>query len=383
MLPLMGYVKNGLMDYKIMPLEDELPFESPEEAFIRMSKSILSSLNIEKSKYKLEWEEIPEGSHENIAAVDGGSGILFLNQGQVMFLTSSSLFQRDERIRRSRKYHMGVLDAFAHNERVSICRKTMEVKMAIRTVESLNPDLLLLDGSLKAFVDGDIWATPFGSRYPASDVRKFLDKLLMGIEGMGLDLASGFVPLTHSQEYSREIDAMIGEVLEGSGGTLRKDELLRARAYLERYEFLYSMNKLLSMSKNVVAISKRSGSNAYFGSEIPDIEIVRRCYEMRPGFLKPISMNLDFQYHGIDSSYPIKLTYARLERGANVLRIEVLGDREDIGEILGSLARDSIKGYPYHLRIAHEMAKVGRKLIQFLTKNLHLDLVSGREVLGE
>jgi len=380
----LSYVKIELMHYKIMPLEDELSLESPEEAFIRMSKDILSSLNIERSKYKLKWEEIPEGSHERIAAVDGGSGILFLNQGQVMFLTSSSLFQKDDAIRRARKYHMGVLDAFAHTERVSICRKTMEIKMALRTIESLNPDLLLLDGSLKAFVDGDIWATPFGSRYRVSEVRKFLDKFLMGIEGMGLDLTSGLIPLTQSREHSRDIDAIIEEVLREKGGeTLGRDEFLRARAYLERYEFLYSLNKLLSTSKKIVAISKRSGGSAYFRSNVPDIEIVRRCCEMKPGFLEPIPMDLDFQNHGIDSSYSIYLTYARLERGANVLRVEALGDSDDVSEIIGSLARNSIKGYPYHLRIAHEMAKVGRKLIHFLVKNLHLDIVSGREVLGE
>ena len=368
----------------------DLPLESVEDILPEIRK-VLTNLSTEGPGYPtdISWiEDFPDGSHNSIAAVDGGSSRSPINQGQVVFLVSSSLIERGESVKRARKYQAGILDDMGHIERISTCRETMEVKMALRTVESLDPELLLLDGSLEALVNRDIWATPFGARYGVQPIRWFLEELLIGFNEMGLDVTSGFNSLTLSHSNSEDIDHVIVEYYRTRvGRDPRRDELLRARIFLERYEMLVSLNKLLNKSRRLIAISKRSGSRIYFRSRAPDIEIVRRRFSLKEGYLRPISAELRFpEYYVIESSYPITVTYAKLERYANPLRIEVLGEHDEssVGRMLSSLAKSSVRGYPYHLRIAHEMAKIGRGELSYLLRNLGLvDWTSGREVLGE
>ncbi|MEM1984477.1 MAG: DNA double-strand break repair nuclease NurA [Candidatus Korarchaeum sp.] len=365
----------------------DLPFESIEEAILRIRCNV-SGFSAEGASYPVEglWRtDLPGDFHGSIAAVDGGSSRGPINQGQVIFIASSSLFERGKSVRRARKYQIGVLDDLWHSERISTCRETMEVKMALRATESLDPEILLLDGSLEALISRDAW-TPFGARYGSQPLRSFLEDILSEMEG--IDLTGDLVPLTLNQATSETVDSIIeGYYVHKVGRAPRRDELLRARIFLERYETLISLNELLTNSKRLVAVSKRSGSKIYFRSKIPDIEIVRKSFLFKTGYLRPIRSELRFPaYYGIDSSYPITITYAKLERNANPLRIEIVGEHDEnsLGRIIGFLAKNSIRGYPYHLRMAHEMAKVSREEVLHLLKNLHLtERPSGREVLGE
>lgn len=371
----------------------DLPLESIEDAILRMRSSISSFLS-EGTSHPLEgsWrEDLPNDSYESIAAIDGGSGKWPINQGQVIFVTSSSLFERGRFNRRARKYQVGVLDDLWNNERISICRETMEVKMALRAVESSDPEVVLLDGSLESLV-GDETRTPFGARYGFQHLRRLfpLEEIVSKLSAEGIDLKSGLISLTLSFDNSEAVDRIVEEYYKSK---LRRapdrDELLRARIFLERYETLVSLNELLSKSRRLVAVSKRSGSRLYFRFKVPDMEVVRRSYRFKAGYLEPKRVELkfpDYYRTELSRSYPLTVTYAKLERNASPLRIEVLGEHDDsfLSKVLGSLSGSSVMGYPYHLRLAHEMARIGRKEMVHLLRNLHLiDRVSGREILGE
>lgn len=371
-----------------MPERGDLPFESIEDIIIMIRGDLRRSLAEEEGRLvdPLWRSDLPDQIHGSIAAIDGGSNRRRINQGQVVFITSSSLFERGSRVRRARKYQVGVLDDIWHGERISICRETMEVKMALRTIESSNPEILLLDGSLEALAGERL--TPFGSRYRFLHTRRFLEDVVDEIREAGIGLTDGLVSLLLNPGNSEIVDGIIEEYYRSKlGEELRRDELVRIRMFLERYETLISLNELLSKSERLVAISKRSGSRVYFESRIPDLEIVRRSCPLKTGYLIPKKISLRFpEYYGIESSYPITITYAKFERNSNPLRIEVLGehDEQSMGRILSSLARSAVRGYPYHLRVAHEMARIGRGEVLHLMKNLRLtDWISGREVLGE
>ncbi|MDW8036022.1 MAG: DNA double-strand break repair nuclease NurA, partial [Candidatus Korarchaeum sp.] len=190
---------------------EDLPFELLEDAIFRIRRNI-SSFSTEGMNQPIEsfWRaDLPNDFHGSIAAIDGGSSRGPINQGQVIFITSSSLFGRGESVRRARKYQIGILDDLWHNERISICRETMEIKIALRASESLNPEVMLLDGSLEALISRDAW-TPFGARYGSQHLRSFfLEDILSEIRDLGIDLTSGLVSLTLSQDLSEGIDSII------------------------------------------------------------------------------------------------------------------------------------------------------------------------------
>ncbi len=375
-----------------MKVESELPFESIEEAVIearsRISSFLFPRSGVEGdallSVIRREWRSgISQGSVERIAAIDGSNNSEYLTLGQVIFAVSASFFMKDTEPVVARKYQIGVMDDYHYRERVSLCRETMELKMALRSLE-LGPEILLMDGSFLAMVDRGLWSTPYGQKVPYH-----MRRILREVEStLGLNLTEGLVSYTHLVNLMGKIEEIVASVLEEeSGKPPQRDEIRRAMAFIERYEVLCSLNELLRRGRGVlVAVAKRSSSRLYFNSRLPDMEVVRRYTSLEPGYLSPKVVELSFpEYSGIDDTYPISLTYVRLERATSPLRVEVVGnvDESVLEELLGSLARYSVRGYPYHLRRVHELAKIGRDLMSHLSRNLLIPEVSGRERLGE
>ncbi len=375
-----------------MKVETGLPFESIEEAVIearsRVSSFLFPKSGVEGdallSVIRREWRGgMRPGRMERIAAIDGSNNSDYLTLGQVIFVTSASLFMKDSEPVVARKYQIGIMDDYHYRERISFCRETMEVKMALRSLE-LGPEILLMDGSILAMVDRGMWSTPYGQKVPYH-MRRILREVESALE---VDLTEGLVSHTHLMDISSRIEDIVTSSLESEKGRPpERDEVRRAMAFIERYELLSSLNELLRRGEGVlVAVAKRSGSRLYFNSRLPDMEVVRRYTSLEPGYLGPKLTELHFpEYSGIDDTYRITLTYARLERATNPLRVEIVGDVDEstIEEVLGSLAKFSVRGYPYHLRRVHELAKIGRDLMSHLARNLLIPEVSGRERLGE
>ncbi len=375
-----------------MKVESGLPFETIEEALVGARERITSLIfprggmegEALLSVIRREWRSgIEDGGLERIGAIDGSSNSDYLTLGQVIFVTSASLFMRDSEPVVARKYQIGVMDDFHYRDRVASCRETMEVKMALRSLD-LRPEIVLMDGSFLAMASRGLWATPYGWKVP-----HHMRRILMAVESsLGVGLTGGLISITHQIDTARRLEELVRSLLEEEKGTPPdKDEIRRAVAFVERYESLLSLNRLLSQGERVlIAIAKRSGSRSYFNHRLPDMELVRRYTGQEPGYLAPKVLELRFpDYSGIGRGYKITLTYARLERGTNPLRIEIVGEVSDqrLEEILGSLAGFSVKGYPYHLRRVHELTKVGRDLMMHLAKNLMMPEISGRERLGE
>ncbi len=368
----------------------KLPFESIEEAVVRARSCISSFLATNNgvkgrasiSMLRRNWiSELPEPEYSKIAAVDGSNNSDYLTLGQVLFVTSASLFFKDEEAVRARKYQIGVIEDYYLRERISFCRETMEVKMGIKSLD-LSPEVLLMDGSFIASINRGL-STPYGQRVPYH-MRRMLEEVRNQLK---YDLTDGLSSITHQAEVSDLIESIVRTILEEElGRSPKKDEIMRAKAFIEGYEKLLSLNRLFKERNSViVAIAKRSSSSSYFDDRTPDLEIVRR-YSNQIGFLVPKVTQLTFpEFSGIEDSYPITLTYARLEKNANPLRVEIVGslDYEKVARLISSLAKYSVRGYPYHLRIVHEMTKIDKEKMLHLARNLKIVGISGREILGE
>jgi NurA-like 5'-3' nuclease len=68
------------------------------------------------------------------------------------------------------------------------------------------------------------------------------------------------------------------------------------------------------------------------------------------------------------------------------IKLEIPGaaGKEEIERLMGQLGNDSVDGYPYVLRLAHEKGKVSREEMGKIANLLGLQVeFGGREVLGE
>ncbi len=136
---------------------------------------------------------------------------------------------------------------------------------------------------------------------------------------------------------------------------------------------------------NVVFIAKRSQGRELLGGPLGDIFYFSRA-SASAGFSAPCSTK------------GVTHFYARLEDGAECLRIEVVGDMgappcdeasrdgdwKEVMRLLDELAHGAVGGYPYVLIQAHEIAHIGDREMEAIANLLGAGILeSGREVLGE
>ncbi|BBE42208.1 DNA double-strand break repair nuclease NurA [Conexivisphaera calida] len=178
-------------------------------------------------------------------------------------------------------------------------------------------------------------------------------------------------------ESSRRVDMVL---LDGS---------LMARAYDQRSKSIGALHDVLPelrSMENAVFVAKRSQGNELVGGPLGDIYYFSRA-TVSAGFSAPCV------------SEGITHFYARLEDGAECLRVEVPGRLDDappcreasaegewteVRRVLDGLAHGIVGGYPYVLILAHERAHVGDRDIRAIANVMGVSfLESGREVLGE
>ncbi len=125
------------------------------------------------------------------------------------------------------------------------------------------------------------------------------------------------------------------------------------------------IRKIITKRNNVIFVSKTSDSNVQFGSVAGDIFYYNHA-TMSPGFSIP------YVDDSLGESYSITTSYVRLSENTPIMKMELLGDdftNSDMMKIMNVLSVESIGGYPYCLKIAHNECKISRK---DLKKIVHL-----------
>ena len=140
--------------------------------------------------------------------------------------------------------------------------------------------------------------------------------------------------------------------------------------------------KTMKKNDNVIFVSKTSNTRAQFeklGSIAGDIFYYNHASQT-PGFSK-VFIDPKFGKDKIISSI-----YARLNDSLPLIKIEFLGknySEEKIRKILNKLYKNSVSGYPYSLKLAHNNCKIsGRDLAKLVSLHGLSTEIGSREVLG-
>lgn len=143
-----------------------------------------------------------------------------------------------------------------------------------------------------------------------------------------------------------------------------------------------SVIKVIKKNNNVIFVSKTSNTRAQFekfNSIAGDIFYYNHATNT-PGFSKLFK---DLKY-GKDKV--ISSTYVRLNDSLPLIKIEFLGDShsdEEVKTLLNKLNKNSIGGYPYALKLAHNNCKIsGRDLAKLVSLHGLSSEIGSREVLG-
>jgi NurA-like 5'-3' nuclease len=143
-----------------------------------------------------------------------------------------------------------------------------------------------------------------------------------------------------------------------------------------------SVLKVMKKNNNVVFVAKTSNTRAQFerlNSMAGDIFYYNHA-TTTPGFSKLFK---DPKY-GKDKV--ISSTYARLSESLPLIKIELLGEshsEEEIKTLLNKLYKNSVAGYPYALKLAHNNCKIsGRDLAKLVSLHGLSSEIGSRKVLG-
>jgi hypothetical protein len=132
--------------------------------------------------------------------------------------------------------------------------------------------------------------------------------------------------------------------------------------------------KELMQQEGMLYISKKSFSNTALRGGLGDMFYFNRV-STRPGYSSPFT----------DRS-GVAVSYLRLAEDAPCIKLEIPGSagKEEIERLMDLLAGDSVEGYPYVLRLAHERGKISHEEMGKIARLLGLEVeFGGRQVLGE
>lgn len=187
-------------------------------------------------------------------------------------------------------------------------------------------------------------------------------------------------PELESQASKMEIDACSASVDKADVVTL--DGSLYSQ-FLTRQSSLSSMiTAAIKKRNNVVFVSKTSSARKQFerfGSLAGDIFYYNHATK-KPGFSKI------FVDKELGPGKVISSVYARLRDSTPLIKIELLGsdhDESEIKSLLDRLCTNSVSGYPYALKLAHNKCKITHTDLGRLVSLYGLgNEVGSREVLG-
>ncbi len=338
----------------------------------------------------------PSGNNVKIAAGDGSYNkkkylsFNFYAVSAVSFIYQDKL-EKIESIELDTLPHQSFLE-----DRLRNIMSVFELKNAIKTINEYDVDYYLDDGSLL----GDL-IRPFPVENKLSNenkekiISKFREKLENEIQNNSLGLSSS----KFKEEFSELFGAKTGtlddfdndsKTLDDFGENNNKIDEESLILFLENIEKLLTLSYLLKNERKIVAISKTSSSNDLLHANVPDMAILDK-FSKKTGFSKPYYKYMSTE---MKREFPVEneffrnlvftVFFARLDDFKNIIKIELpyKADEDEIRKILSDLKRDSVDGYPYLLKKAHNEVVIKNKDISSLSKIIGFYEKSGREMLN-
>jgi len=185
-----------------------------------------------------------------------------------------------------------------------------------------------------------------------------------------------------SPELALESMGMEYEFEQAKGCLGKADYVLVDGSILARYydrkrqkeSSFYETARELMSREGLLYISKKSYSNLTLRGALGDMFYYNRI-SSDAGFSSPL----------IDRS-GVTISYVRIAKDSPCIKLEIPGkaDPAEVKRLMRLLKGDSVDGYPYVLRLAHERGKVSHEEMKSLANLLGLEVeLGGRQVLGE
>jgi len=201
-------------------------------------------------------------------------------------------------------------------------------------------------------------------------------QILVDLHDFGLDVN----PELASLASKMEIDACNETVDEAD--LVLMDGSLYSQFMTRQKELTNSIVTAITKRGNVIFISKTSNTRKQFeefGAIAGDIFYYNHA-TVKPGFSKI------FEDTNFGSSKIITSVFARLSESLPLIKIELFGSgysNGDIKSILNKIYKNSIAGYPYSLKLAHNNCKIsGKDLSKLASIHGLSNEIGSREVLG-
>ena len=157
--------------------------------------------------------------------------------------------------------------------------------------------------------------------------------------------------------------------------------------------------KILEKKAIVIFITKTGRSNRLFRRQLPD-QYILSVITKEPGFLledeQPVKLSREirlpqaFNLREYGGRIGLLRGYARLDRGAQIMRVEVIAPREIFPSdlegfftsILERINSICVNGYPYPLILAHQKAHIEKRSAEIIVEALGFrEELTGREVI--
>ena len=201
-------------------------------------------------------------------------------------------------------------------------------------------------------------------------------EILVDLHDHGLDSNPELASLASKMEIDACIESVDKTDLVLMDGSLYSQFLTRQKSLSN------SLVNAITKRNNVVFISKTSNTKKQFenlGAIAGDIFYYNHA-TVSPGFSK-IHEDLKFGNDMVISS-----VFARLAESLPLIKIELLGSgygSDDFKLILNKILKNSVGGYPYALKLAHNNCKISNKDLAKLASIHGLsNEIGSREVLG-
>jgi len=201
-------------------------------------------------------------------------------------------------------------------------------------------------------------------------------EILVDLHDHGLDSNPELASLASKMEIDACIESVDKTDLVLMDGSLYSQFLTRQKSLSN------SLVNAITKRNNVVFISKTSNTKKQFenlGAIAGDIFYYNHA-TVSPGFSK-IHEDLKFGNDMVISS-----VFARLAESLPLIKIELLGSgygSDDFKLILNKILKNSVGGYPYALKLAHNNCKISNKDLAKLASIHGLsNEIGSREILG-
>ncbi|MDE1763410.1 MAG: DNA double-strand break repair nuclease NurA [Thaumarchaeota archaeon] len=187
-------------------------------------------------------------------------------------------------------------------------------------------------------------------------------------------------PELETQASRMEVDACAASV--DKADLVALDGSLYSQFLTRQASLGNAITSAIKKRNNVVFISKTSSARKQFeklGSVAGDIFYYNHALK-RPGFSKI------FVDNDLGPGKVVSYVYARLRDSTPLIKIEMLGSgisENDVKLLLDRLTKNSVGGYPYALKLAHENCKITNSDLSRLVSLYGLsNEVGSREVLN-